>query len=129
MRAYAREVAFCKVFETLFNSTTNMDGVFDFEDLTKPEDVEFATTIVKLSIDNLNEIENLISSHLKDYSVERLYRVDKAIIIVAVAELKFYGKTPQKVVINEAVNLAKKYGTEKSYAFVNGILKTILEEK
>ncbi len=129
MRAYAREVAFCKVFETLFNSTTNMDGLFDLENLTKPEDVEFATTLIKLSIENIEEIEKIISSHLKNYSIDRLYRVDRAVLIISIAELKYYGQTPQKVVINEAVNIAKKYGTDKSYSFVNGILKTIIEEK
>ncbi len=129
MRKYAREVAFCKVFETLFNSTTNVDGIFDFTDLTKQEDIDFANTLVKLALDHHDEIESLISENLKDYSLDRLYRVDRAILILAIAELKYYAQTPEKVVINEAVNLAKKYGTEKSYSFVNGVLKSIIEEK
>ncbi len=129
MRAYAREIVFCKVFETLFGSTTNEGDIFDFEQLTKPDDVEFAKTLLSCCLDNISDIESVISSNLKDYTIERLYRVDRAILDVAIAEIKYYKQTPPKVVINEAVNLAKKYGSEKSYAFVNGLLKNVIEEK
>lgn len=128
MRTYAREMAFCKVFESLFDSTTNVDGIYDFTSLNNEEDREFATTLLNLCLEHKDEIEDTISACLKDYSLQRLYRVDRAILCLAVAEIKYYKLTPFKIVINEAVNLAKKYGTEKSYSFVNGILKNIVEE-
>ena len=60
-----------------------------------------------------------------DFSPERIFRIDRAIISLATVELVYYKETPVSVVINEAVKLAKKFGSEKSYSFVNGILKSI----
>lgn len=127
MRALAREVAFKKIYEGLFNLDTEIDVFFEHDNLSKDEDKVFASTLVDLYIQNKSEIDNLINGMLKDYSPERVFKIDRAILSLAVAELKFYKQTPKSVVINEAVNLAKKYGAEKSYSFVNGILKSITE--
>ena len=70
---------------------------------------------------------SIINSKLQSYSPDRVYRIDRAILACATVELYFYKKTPIKVVINEAVEMAKKYSTEKSYSFVNGILRSIVE--
>ncbi len=128
MRALAREVAFKKVYESMF--TENQDDLqsfFDLENLTKEDDKNFAETLVFLYFENKIKIDEIISENLRDYSLDRIYRIDRAIISVAVTELLFYKKTALGIVINEAVELAKKYGTEKSYSFVNGILKSISE--
>ena len=60
-------------------------------------------------------------------SIERLYKIDLAIIILAVIEVNYVKETPKQVVINEAVELAKKFSTDKSPKFINGILADILE--
>lgn len=125
MRALAREVAFKKIFESLFNQEDNLDVFFAEANLDADEDRQFTTQIVKLYVDNNQYIEQLVNSNLIGYEPSRIYKIDKAIIYTAVTEMKFYKETPIAVIINEAVELAKKYGTEKSYAFVNGILKTI----
>ena len=70
------------------------------------------------------------SSRLKKisgYSIDRIYRSDFIVLMVACYELK-YTDTPFAVVINEAVELAKKYGEEKSGKFVNGVLKGVISE-
>lgn len=128
MRALAREVAFKKIYESLF--TLNQDDLEEFfaiDNLTKQEDKDFALALVDLYFQNKDAIDDVINSHLVDYSPERIYRIDRAIISLAVTEMKYYSLTPVSVVINEAVELAKKYGTDKSYSFVNGILKSISE--
>ena len=128
MRALAREVAFKKVYESMF--TENQDDLqsfFDIENLTKEDDKHFAETLVSLYFENKLRIDEIITNNLKDYTLDRIYKIDRAIISIAVAELLFYKKTALGIVINEAVELAKKYGTEKSYSFVNGILKSISE--
>ena len=71
------------------------------------------------------EIDSVIESALKGYKLGQLNEVDRAILIVAVFEL-ISKQNPQKVVINEAVRLAKKYGDVKSYKFVNGVLSGVL---
>jgi len=75
---------------------------------------------------NRNQIEDLISKHLKNWKLERVSNIDKSILILAIAEMKYTKKkTPGAVVINEYIEVAKKFGSEKSKSFVNGILDKI----
>ena len=79
-------------------------------------------------IENNKEIEEKISSNLKkDWNLSRVSKVEIAILKVAIYEI-LYTETPFKVAINEAVELAKKYGEDKSSAFVNGVLANIVKE-
>lgn len=78
---------------------------------------------------NKEEINKQIEKNLKsDWKMERISKVDLAILKLAIYELK-YTEIPFKVVINEAVELAKKYGEESSKKFVNGILASIIKEE
>lgn len=129
MRALAREVAFKKIFENQFNQDNeNLDNFFVNDKLEQEEDKQFASLIFSTYLENKEEIEKTINSNLVGYDPSRVYKIDRAIISTAVCEMKFLKQTPLAVIINEAVKMAKKYGTEKSYAFVNGILKTISKE-
>ena len=130
MRALAREIAFKKIYESMFNQNSNEDLqlLFDLDNLTDDEDKQFVNTLVQLYFDNKIEVDETINKLLVDYSPERIFKIDRAIISLATVEMKYYKQTPLAVVINEAVNLAKKYGTDKSYSFVNGILKSISKE-
>lgn len=75
------------------------------------------------------EINQLISQNLKEnWTIERISKIDIAILKLAIYEL-IYSKVPYKVVINEAVELAKKYGEDSAKSFVNGILASIVKEK
>ena len=79
--------------------------------------------------ENKEEIVTLIQNNLKEkWSVDRISKIDLAILKVAIYELVF-SKLPYKVVINEAVELAKKYGYDNSKSFINGILASIVKEK
>ena len=74
------------------------------------------------------EITSQIEKHLKeDWKIERISKIDLAILKLAIYEIK-YKEIPFKVVINEAVELAKKYGEDSSKNFVNGILASIVKE-
>ena len=64
---------------------------------------------------------------MKGYTINRLFKIDLAIITLAVIELKFIKENPKEVVINEAIELAKKYSTEKSPRFINGVLADIVK--
>ena len=77
--------------------------------------------------DNKDIINELISKNLKqDWSIERISKVNLSILKIAIYEIK-YMKIPFKVAINEAVELAKKYGDEASPNFVNGILASVVK--
>ena len=106
MRADARELAFKLIFERLFVKDNFTDEEF-FASLKKEEDVSFANDIIKCYDDHKEVIREIISSHLVGYELNRVYKVDLAILCEAIAEIK-YIKTPYQVVINEAVKIAKK---------------------
>jgi len=93
---------------------------------------EAAVEYLKLMFDgiksNNEDITNLISNNLKkDWTIERISKVNIAILKIAIFEIK-YQNLPFKVAINEAVELAKKYGDEAAPLFVNGVLASIVKE-
>ncbi|HHW95231.1 MAG TPA: transcription antitermination factor NusB [Mogibacterium sp.] len=75
--------------------------------------------------DHKSDIDRVISSNLDKWSIDRIAKTDLAILRTAVAEMMYIDDIPNSVSINEAVNLAKKYGDSKSYAFVNSVLSKI----
>lgn len=78
--------------------------------------------------ENKEKITNLIQKNLKaDWKIQRISKIDLAILRLAIYEIKYKG-IPYKVVINEAVELAKKYGEDTSKNFVNGILASIVKD-
>lgn len=123
MRSLAREAVFKYLFSRLFNQDD--EGLFDIllvSDGLKKEDAAFANDLLK-SVDEkydfyLSEIDRLSQS----FSSDRILNADKCAIVLGMAELDAFKETPVAVVINEAVNIAAKYSTEKSPDFVNGIL-------
>jgi transcription antitermination protein NusB len=88
---------------------------------------EFANQLVEGAIARAGEIDKLLERHAMGWSLERMAAMDRAILRLAVGELRSTG-TPPKVVINEALELAKKFSSEDSAAFINGILDAILKE-
>ncbi len=135
MRSMARETVFKIIYKSLFlNGDLSFDELLEEDDITSDKDKDFAEDfkfideIISLYKTNSEQINELINKNLKGYTPERVYKIDRAILATAITELLFYKSTPLKVVVNEAVEMAKKYSTEKSYSFVNGMLKAILEE-
>ena len=75
--------------------------------------------------DHHEEIDSLITDNLDNWTIDRIAKTDLAILRTALAEILYVENIPVKVSINEAVNLAKKYGDERSYAFINSVLGKI----
>lgn len=73
------------------------------------------------------KIDEIISAHAPDWPIKKLNKVDLAILRLAVDELKFKLKTPPKVVIDEAIELAKTFGGDKTPKFINGVLGAIIK--
>ena len=71
------------------------------------------------------EIDKLIEEHSHNWRLDRMARVDRSVLRVAVYELRFRDDIPKKVTLNEAVELGKRFGTEESSAFINGVLDRI----
>ena len=119
-RRTAREEA----FKLLFQQEINTD-----EEINSEKMDPFTGKIVLGVIDNKEDIDQLISNHLKNWSYERIALVEKTVLRIAVFEITYLEDIPVGVSINEAVELSHTYGDEKSGKFVNGVLSNIIEQK
>lgn len=86
--------------------------------------LKYFSTLVTGVLNDINQLDELISQHSKNWSVSRMATTDRVILRMAVWELQ-QKQEPRKAIINEAIDLAKKYGTEHSGSFVNGLLDTL----
>lgn len=78
-------------------------------------------------IEHLTEIDAIISTYAPKWPIAKINQVDLAILRCAIWELKYHPETPQKVTIDEAIELAKEFGTESSPSFINGCLGGIIK--
>jgi transcription antitermination protein NusB len=100
-------------------------------DETRSDDPEargFAEKLVRGVRENLADLDALIQKASKNWRLERMARVDRNLLRLALFELKYADDVPAKVAINEAIEIAKRFGTGESSAFVNGILDRCREE-
>lgn len=93
------------------------------------DESEFILDSSKILIENIDKIDELIESSLNKWSFDRLFKIDLSILRVAVFELLYNRDTPKEIVINEAVEIAKKFGTDDSPKFINGILGTLIRSE
>lgn len=128
-RKSAREAAFKTIFEIPFHVEQTPGEIIAFaadystEDLCGEKDKSYFKSVTGLCYDNIDEIDAVISGHLKsDWTLERISRVNLAILRLAVCEIKFMEDIPYQVSINEAVEIAKKFGDDDSPGFINGVL-------
>lgn len=92
------------------------------------EVVSFAEALVGGTVENLAELDGIIQRASKNWRLERMARVDRNVLRLATYELRYVPEVPAKVVINEAIEVAKRYGASESPAFVNGLLDRISQE-
>lgn len=93
-----------------------------------PKQDHFANELVSGVNTNRVQIDATIAPHLKSWTLDRLNKVDRIILRLSTYEI-LYTDAPEKVVVNEAVNLAKKFSDDESYKFINGVLSEIIKHK
>jgi N utilization substance protein B len=103
--------------------------VLTFDDLhkVKPPVRDFAVRIFEGTTRNLEQIDRMIVEQADNWRLERMAVVDRNIIRMSVYEFIHEDETPKLVIIDEAIEIAKKFGTQKSGPFINGILDGILK--
>jgi transcription antitermination protein NusB len=90
------------------------------------EDVRgFADDLFRVANDRMTEIDELISKHTQHWRVDRMAAVDRNVLRGAVAEFLAYPATPRAVVINEALEIARKFSSPESVQFINGVLDSV----
>ncbi|MBP3780830.1 MAG: transcription antitermination factor NusB [Selenomonas sp.] len=136
-RRQAREAALQALFQLDLNhgeegqqeqyETLAIDTVLSEAEKMPSRDREYVGTLVRGTRENLAEIDSLIAASSKDWKVERMAAVDRNITRLAAYEIGFSEeKITPNIAINEAVELAKKYGTDNSSRYVNGILGAMM---
>lgn len=126
MRRDARVVAFQIIFSKMFASDQIEEPFFD--SLKKENDISFAKSVVENFLEHKQDLNEQIQSGLVGYGLDRVYKVDLALVYLALTEIN-YLDTPKQVAINEALEIAKKYSTDKSPKFLNGVLSSVLRGK
>lgn len=126
-RSKAREYALQMLYQV---DVTRADAQLVMQDFWQahpaPQDVRaFATQVVEGTVEHLEHINQLIAQHANNWDMARMAIVDRNILRMGAYELLYLDEVPPKVCLNEAVELAKRFGDEESSKFVNGILDTI----
>ena len=124
-RSELREVAMKCLYQVYIMEPTNIE--FNVDDIIKEQievENEFVTELVKGVLDNSKKIDELANKYLVDWTIDRLNKVDKAILSIGIYELTFTN-TPSVVAINESIELSKKYSDEAVTKMINGVLDSI----
>ena len=130
-RSEARDAAFTQVFQMDMHEG-DMDIIMDELLKARPE-CEDNLGYIKAVIDGIkehdSEIDGIISMHLKKgWTLRRISKTAHTVLKIAIFEMKYMEDVPPRVAVNEAVELAKRYGDENDPTFVNGILASIIKE-
>ena len=128
-RRKARELALQMLYQHDVSGNPPDMIITTFEDLqkSKPNTREFATRVFKGTVDNLQKIDAMIVQQADNWRIERMAVVDRNIIRMSIYEFLHENDTPKLVIIDEAIEIGKKFGTQKSSQFINGILDGILK--
>ena len=136
-RTRAREIALQLLFQYEWNSDYNIEQVLkEYVNgllAGKPEDndytLDFARRCINGVLEHKEEVDALLTRYARKWSVDRMSKVDRNILRLGIYEIVFAPDIPGRVAVNEAVELAKRFGTDESGAFVNGILDSVLKEQ
>ena len=134
-RKIAREVAFKVIFETSFQGDEKISKLMNelLENAEEKyevnaEDDKYIQEITEGVKEKEAELDEQIKSHLKGWTMERLNKVDVAILRLAIYEILYRDDIPYKVSVNEAIELAKVFSEDASPSFINGVLAEIISD-
>jgi N utilization substance protein B len=85
----------------------------------------FSRVLITGTIENIEDIDNIIKKHLENWDISRLNRVDLAILRISVYALLYQKELSPSIIIDEAIGISREYGTDDSFKFVNGVLDSI----
>lgn len=126
-RRTARETVFKLVYEAEINGEFNDLTISELSIGLTDDDKAYFDKVLNGIRDNKPTLTEVIKKYARDFDFNRLFKVDIAILLVAIYEILFFDEIPYKVSANEAVELAKAYSTDRSAAYVNGILASVIK--
>ncbi|MDR2047166.1 MAG: transcription antitermination factor NusB [Clostridiales bacterium] len=130
-RKVAREILYQLVFEYLFLKEVNSEtlGLMLLDGSLSDDDRSYITEGYYGISAECAALTEEISRHTIDFKIDRVFKSDLAAIVIAVYEIKNCADIPDAVSVNEAVGLVKKFSTDKSYSYVNGVLAGYLKSR
>ncbi|ASE34084.1 antitermination protein NusB [Mammaliicoccus sciuri] len=125
-RTELREIVFKSLYQLENNKTdlTVEEAIQYLVEDFKGEQYLYVKNFVKEVVEKKDELDEIVSPHLKNWTLDRLLKTDRIILRMATYELK-YTDTPEKVIFNEAVEIAKVYSDDDHYKFINGVLSSL----
>lgn len=129
MRKTARENAFKLIFERLINGSENKLSYAALTAAMNDDDKQFLDALLKGVLSEYDFLTEVIGGYASGYAIDRIYKIDLAILLISSYEILFMEDVPVKVSANEAVELAKTYSTDNSPAFINGIIASVIKNK
>src|SRR5688572_20803963 len=129
-RRKAREFALQMLFQwDVTHDAVDQIAVTFWENHEEPADViEFARLLVSRTVEHVEEIDTIIQRHAENWRLDRMAIVDRNLLRLAVQEFIYDNETPKTVVINEAIEIARRFSGQESPQFINGILDSIRKE-
>ena len=134
LRHRAREAALQMLYQGEVGKTGAYEAIATYwparegDEALTGEAQEFANSLVRGTLTRVGEIDTLLAAHAQNWRVERMAVLDRLVLRMATFELLSDPKTPAKVVINEAIELARAYSGDEAVGFVNGVLDAVRKE-
>lgn len=131
LRSKAREIALCLLYQIEISKADFRQALQSYLETypQKQESIDFISLLLEGVIKNKEKIDSLIKKYVKNWGIERLAIIDRNILRMICFELLFLDEIPPKVSINEAIELAKRFGDIDSPRFVNGVLDKIYKSE
>ena len=128
-RHEAREQAFAVIFEKSFNEGASFQEIIDGAQECELLKINgFAGSLLNIVEENFEKIDETIEGSLVNWSLQRLPKVSLAVLRLAVAEILYNEDVPVSVSVNEAVEIAKTFGSEEDASYINGVLSSIVKK-
>jgi N utilization substance protein B len=130
-RRKSREIAMKLLFEMSINKEDYKDIIESFKEHTDIElndvDMDYIHRVLKGVQDNQSEIDSKIEQYLVNWKLNRVAKIDLAILRISTYEIIYEADIPDKVSVNEGIELAKKYSDDRSFQFINGVLGNMIK--
>lgn len=124
------------VFQELRNSNDTVEIFNRLQDFKQTLGIElssdsqaYVATLVKGILQHYSELEEILTKYLKNWKLSRVSKIEHTLFLIAIYELKYQTNIPGKVVINEAIELGKKFSTKEAAGFLNGILDSVFKQE
>lgn len=125
-RKKARDGVYKLIYEFLFSGEANERTFAIMTAADMPaEELDYIKSAYYGVIEHIDELKSIVAQYAVGFDISRIYKPDLAALVLAIFEMKYMDDIPLNVSISEAVELVKIYSTEKSHAFVNGILSSV----